>query len=254
MKDLFQDMLVWTESYIQSFYTSEENIQANIILKQEHTNYVIQNCKSLAKVLKLSTHDEILAMIIGLFHDIGRFKQYSIYQTFNDRLSENHALLGLKEIKNLTLLRQLSSEDREIFEFAIANHNAIEIQNTENERAYLFAKIIRDADKLDIYRVLEPTLIPSDGSGYSDKFMKSFLEGIQCDYSDIKTQDDRKLVRLLWVYNMYFAWTIRQLLARKHIENIIKCLPENEITKKGIENLNTYIKTRISLSEQHFLG
>lgn len=249
MEDLLRDMLGWVEAYIKTFYTEDEVVHEKILLKQEHTNYVVENCKSLARVLKLNHHDEILAMMIGLFHDIGRFKQFSIYKTFNDRQSENHALLGLKEIANLELIDRLSEDDREVFTFAIANHNAIEIADTKNERAILFAKMIRDADKLDIYRVLEPTLEPSDGTGYSEKFIKSFLTGQQCDYSDIKTHDDRKLVRLLWIYNIYFAWTIRQVVARRHVENILNYLPKNEITQQGIIKLEAYISKKAKVAE-----
>ena len=46
--------------------------------------------------LQLSLHDVQLAEIMGLFHDVGRFRQYSIYKTFNDAQSEDHADLGLK--------------------------------------------------------------------------------------------------------------------------------------------------------------
>jgi hypothetical protein len=241
LEELLRDMLGWVEKYIETFYTEDEGVHENILLKQEHTKYVVEHSQSLAKVLDFNRHDEILSMMIGLFHDIGRFKQYSVYKTFNDRRSENHALLGLKEIANLELLSKLSEDDREVFTFAIANHNAIEIAETKNERAILFAKVIRDADKLDIYRVLEPTLEPSDGTGYSDKFIQSFLNGQQCDYSDIKTQDDRKLVRLLWIYNIYFAWTIREVIARGHVEHILSCLPKTDITRQGIEKLEVYM-------------
>lgn len=242
-------MLIWVETYIKTFYTEDEVVHKNILLKEEHTKYVVEHSQSLAKVLNFNYHDEILAMMIGLFHDIGRFKQYSIYKTFNDRRSENHALLGLKEIANLDLLNRLSDEDREAFTFAIANHNAIEIAETKNERVILFAKVIRDADKLDIYRVLEPTLEPSDGTGYSDKFIQSFLNGQQCDYSDIKTQDDRKLVRLLWIYNIYFAWTIREIIALGYVEQILSCLPKTDITQQGIEKLEAYMLEKTKVSE-----
>jgi putative nucleotidyltransferase with HDIG domain len=249
LEELLQDMLIWVETYIKTFYTEDEVVHKNILLKEEHTKYVVEHSQSLAKVLNFNHHDEILAMMIGLFHDIGRFKQYSIYKTFNDRRSENHALLGLKEIASLDLLNRLSDEDREVFTFAIANHNAIEIAETKNERVILFAKVIRDADKLDIYRVLEPTLEPSDGTGYSDKFIQSFLNGQQCDYSDIKTQDDRKLVRLLWIYNIYFAWTIREIIALGHVEHILSCLPKTEITQQGIEKLEAYMLEKAKVSE-----
>ena len=88
--------------------------------------------------------------MIGLFHDVGRFYQFTVYRTFNDALSENHAKLGLKVIKDLPFIAKLDEEDLATLKFAIGNHNAKEIAPTENQRHLAFAKLIRDADKIDI--------------------------------------------------------------------------------------------------------
>ena len=241
LKKLLEELYEWVEAYIKTFYTEDPEIQSMILLKEEHTKHVIEISKDLANALKLNKHDCILAEMIGLFHDIGRFKQYSIYQTFNDKISENHSLLGLEEIKNLTLLNRLSEADLQTFRFAIENHNAMEIAKTDNLRNQLFAKIIRDADKLDIYRVLSPMLKPSDGSGYNQEFMELFLQGRQCDYSLIKTHDDQKLVRLLWMYDIYFGWTMRKIMERGYVEQIVQYLPQDEITRKGVERLKMHM-------------
>lgn len=241
VKETLDEMYLWVDNYIKTFYTDDVDIQKNILLKEKHTGIVAEISKKLAANLGLNAHDQLLAEMIGLFHDIGRFKQYRVYQTFNDRLSENHSLLGLKEIAQLKLLTRLQDEDLQVFKFAIENHNAISIAVTDNDRWLLFAKIIRDADKLDIYRVLQPSLTPSDGSGYSDNFMQSFLKGQQCDYTEIKTKDDQKLVRLLWMYNIYFGWTMQRIIEYGYVDHIVSCLPQNEVTEVGVKNLKLYM-------------
>ena len=50
-------------------------------------------------------------------------RQWSVYRTFRDNLSEDHAELGLKVIQEQSLYKELDSEDRSILLFAISNHN-----------------------------------------------------------------------------------------------------------------------------------
>ena len=161
MRELLNRMHEWMAAYMKSFYSDDAEVQQGILLKEKHTGYVTSNCVELAKFLKLSTHDTELAEIIGLFHDVGRFYQYKIYKTFNDADSEDHADLALKVIDKLEFFNELSAQDFDVVKFAIQNHNKKLIAPCDDERKIFFAKIIRDADKLDIYRVLEPFLAQS---------------------------------------------------------------------------------------------
>ena len=169
-----------------TIFFDDAQIVDGIILKEKHTWMVVKNCERLANHLNLNEHDKILAQMIGLFHDVGRFYQFTVYRTFNDALSENHAKLGLKVIKDLPFMEKLSPDDFATLKFAIANHNAREIATTDNKRFLLFAKLIRDADKIDIYRVLKPFLGPTDGTGCSADFVDLFMAGKQCDYTKMK--------------------------------------------------------------------
>lgn len=249
MENLFNDMRRWADAYIKSFYTEDTDIQEKVRLKETHTAFVVDISAELARHLGLGERDAALAKIIGLFHDIGRFKQYSVYRTFNDFASENHALLGLREIERLDLLLRLPKEDLGVFRFAVANHNAVQIAETDDPRRLLFAKIIRDADKLDIYRVLAPTIFPSDGSGYSQAFAERFLSGGQCDYAAIQTSDERKLVRLSWIYNVNFSWTLQKIMERGYVRQIASCLPKDEVMARGMEKLTRYINERTQVPD-----
>ena len=132
----------WMANYMKSFYTDDEEVQRGILIKEKHTGYVTSNSVELAKSLNLNQHDVELAEIIGLFHDVGRFRQYSIYKTFNDADSEDHADLGMKVICELEFFNKLSAEDFEITKFAIQQHNKKEIAQIDDERKILFAKIV----------------------------------------------------------------------------------------------------------------
>ncbi len=249
MQELMEEMKKWLAAYIKSFYSGNQEVQQAVDIKEEHTAKVTEICRELAFVLGLEEKDCQLVEMMGLFHDVGRFPQFAKYKTFNDSISENHALLGLKVLEEVPFLAQLAPEDLVLFKFAIGNHNAKQINPDGTKRQQLFARILRDADKLDIYRVLSPFLQPSDGSGCSPDFVRLFASGEQCDYSQIRTMDDRKLVRLMWVYDVNFTWTLQKIVERGYTKRIMECLPVNEALEPGLDRLQAYIKQRLQAAE-----
>ena len=255
LADLLPRLAAWMQKYMTSFYTEDKNIQQAILIKQEHTGCVRKISRELAEHLSLEAHDAVLAEIMGLLHDVGRCRQFTLYQTFNDALSEDHAALGLKVLQEQLLLEKMAAADRELLYFAIQNHNKKVIAPTQDSRALLFARLLRDADKLDIYRVLEPYIAPSDGSGFSPHFLEQFMAGQQCDYTQIHTMDDRKLVRLMWVYDVNFSWTLQRIVARGYVDKIIACLPEDESLAAGVKRLRAYVADKCATADRiNFAG
>lgn len=257
MKEILQQAHQHMTEYIKQFYSDDKDEMLGIVTKEEHTGYVTANCRELAEHLCLNKHDVLLAELIGLWHDIGRFRQWQVYHTFVDSNSEDHANLGLKVIVDLPLFKLLNQEDKEILLFAIGNHNKKEIAKTESDKKLLFAKIIRDADKLDIYRVLEPYLDArvefgnklrfnpaTNENRFAEGFLEKFVNAEQVDYRLIETQNDRKLVRLMWVYDVNYSWTLQRIKARGFIDKIINSLPENEMVQKGVERLQAYVECK----------
>ena len=259
MQEILDEMHKWMNDYMKSFYSDDAEVQQGISIKEKHTGYVTANCIELAKFLNFSKHDTQLAEMIGLFHDVGRFRQYSIYKTFNDADSEDHADLGVKVIEELAVFKKLSNEDYEIVKFAIQQHNKKIVAATDDDKKILFTKIIRDADKLDIYRVLEPFLakdqaeqmphfIKNEGvfnANVSPDFVENFVTGKQADYRKIRTNGDRKIVRLMWIYDINFAWTMKKIVERGYIEKIIENLPQDEKIAEGVKRLRDYVKNFI---------
>jgi hypothetical protein len=249
MKVLLEQMHAWMHDYMKSFYNEDKEIQKGILIKEEHTGYVTRISRELAEHLDMNAHDCMLAEMMGLFHDVGRFRQFTLYKTFNDSLSANHALLGIKVLKEQSFIDGLNEEDRDLLMFAIGNHNAKNIENTTNKRELLFARLLRDADKLDIYRVLSPYLEPSDGTGCSPDFVHKFVRGEQCDYSQIRTFDDRKLVRLMWIYDINFAWTLQRVIDRGYLERIVAFLPKDLLMNQGIKRLKKHIAAKLQTED-----
>lgn len=139
-------------------YTSHYDASDGMVkLKIIHTKNVANNCEQIAKTIKIFDNDDIqLAWLIGMLHDIGRFEQIKRYGTFRDEKSIDHAQFGIELLYEEDLLKHfvdIDKETAEIIRVAIANHNKLKIEDGLNPRQLEFAKIIRDADKLDIFRV-----------------------------------------------------------------------------------------------------
>ena len=263
MEELLKKMHSWMTAYMNRFVTDDDVVMQGIRIKMIHTGYVTAIARELAEHLQLSPRDVQLAEIMGLFHDVGRFRQYSIYKTFNDSQSEDHADLGLKVLaEEMPYLQELPPEDAELVRFAIQNHNKKEIAPAKDQRQLVFARLLRDADKLDIYRVLSPYLTP-DGVDKAPKFIKAdasqqispefvrdFAAGKQADYRKLRTHGDRKLIRLMWVYDVNYSWTLRKMMERGYIDLIIKYLPDQEGLDAGLHRLRTYIEQKCAAKDR----
>ena len=258
IEEMLPKMHAWMNDYVRTFYTDDAEIQRAIRVKEVHTGYVTANCRELARHLELSSHDIAIAECMGLFHDVGRFRQFTLYKTFVDAESEDHALLALESMDELPFFHELPAGEYSLLRFAIYNHNKKEIEETSNRKYLTFAKMIRDADKLDIYRVLAPYIAPSGKenvvtfsqtklrtAGFSENFLEQFTRGEQCDYRLIRTQDDRKLVRLMWVYDINYAWTLQRVVDRGYVRIILDNLPHSDALKPGVERMQAYIRKKL---------
>ena len=135
------------KDYVASFDLNDSKIR----LKIEHTYKVVEACEYIAKDLKLNEEDINLAKLIGLLHDIGRFKQLKNFNSFDDNSTIDHAEYGADILFKDNLIRKFLAEETydNIIEKAIRNHNKYKIEDNLSERELLFSKIIRDGDKMD---------------------------------------------------------------------------------------------------------
>ena len=127
--------------------------------KVTHTLRVAKNCRQIAESLHLDGEAVGFAWLLGLLHDIGRFEQVRRYGTFIDAVSLDHAEFGADLLFKEELIRKfpaetLTEEQLSILETAIRLHNKLALPEELNERTLLFCNIIRDADKVDIFRVI----------------------------------------------------------------------------------------------------
>jgi len=135
-------------------FTSEYDLKEdNLKRKELHSLRVMEQAKNIAKKMKLPQEEIDLATLIGLLHDIGRFEQYKRHQTYSDLQTFNHGEFGADYLKENNQIRKYIENNQydNIIDTAIRNHSKNEIEVGLPEKELLHAKLIRDADKLDIF-------------------------------------------------------------------------------------------------------
>lgn len=139
----------------KEFVSRYDHSNLDILLKHKHSLRVMNVCKRIAKDLGLNDEEVKLASLIGLLHDLGRFDQIVEYPIYYDHLSFDHGALAVEILKDNDYLRSYINTNKydDIIYKAIYNHNKPYIEDGLDEKELLFTKILRDADKIDIFNI-----------------------------------------------------------------------------------------------------
>lgn len=248
----------WFTAYCASFSSNDSDDQRNIDLKEEHTHLVCANMNLLTGSMALEERDKMLAEVIALFHDVGRFAQYRQYRTFKDSMSTNHALLGAKVLSGEKVLECLPMDERRLVLRAVALHNVFQMPTGMDDRSTLFLKLIRDADKLDIWRVfIEYYSLPEEekasavGLGFPDipsctpTVLAALRRGEMVNLSLLTTLNDFKLLQLSWVFDLNFARSFALVAERGYVERLAAALPGAPEIEEAVDVVRTFVAQRV---------
>lgn len=251
-------MIDFTEAQnaFQEYLKDYDTTDGSIMLKIRHTYEVVAKSEYLATELKLDKDNIMLAKIIALLHDIGRFEQVKQTQDFSDAGGFDHAEYGVKVLFEDGLIRKFVQDARydSIIRDAIAQHNKYEITGILDKPALLHSQIIRDADKLDNFRVKEveplenifPQKYNADTIEYetiSPKVYKDFMERRCILAKDRQTQLDYWVCCIAFLFDLNFAVSIRYIRDNNYIDKLINRIPyKREETQKKMENIRTCAK------------
>lgn len=220
-------------------------------LKLEHTYYVVEMAEYIAYSLKLPDEEITLAKIIALLHDIGRFTQAQDYMSFREDIPNiNHAQLADVILFENGLIQKFVSDlkDTFIIRQAIINHSAYEVDFSQlSNREQLHTKILRDADKLDSFRVklqydmelmanvsskdLEKTMI-------SDEVYQMFIEKKTILSTIRKTPIDIWVSYIALVFGLYYPCSyayvkenhfVEKMVHKYHYQHLITDMKMNEL-------------------------
>ena len=243
------------KKFFSEYVKKYDNKDKQVKLKITHIERVSQMAKKLAIELSLSEEDIKLAELIGLLHDIGRFEQIKNYHTFIDSKSINHAEYGVKVLFEDGLIRSFIESDEydNLIRKAILNHNRLKIEDGLSDKELLHAKLIRDADKLDIFYNLtfedKSAVWGKDDTSneiISDEIYREYIENRAINYSHMNTGADLLVANFAYVYNLYFKQSLIFLKNKNYLEKIYKRFDfKDRITKERYENIYKQVKTYI---------
>lgn len=247
----------WFKEYTKSFYAPDADFQKNIILKAQHTFNVCDNISRTSKSLNLEEKDINLAEAVALFHDIGRFEQLKRYKTFKDSISINHGALGVEILKETKILESLTQEENQIIIQSVKYHNAIKMPDIKDDKSLLFLKLIRDADKLDIWRIFKSYFLESkdmgsaaglglpDGDDYNRELIQIIYNRKIVPLSAVTNLNDFKIMQLSWIFDLNFKLSLQLFKERKYIDTL-KSISNSEEILRVKEFILRYIEERIS--------
>jgi len=173
---------------------------------------------------------------------MGRFKQLVDYNTFSDSKSVDHAELSTEILQKKEFLQKIDCHEEELIYIVMSLHNKFELPKKLTECQFLHARLLRDADKLDIFKVLTDyytnlnsaanhtlTWELPKGIEVSPAVKEAVLAGKLVAKQDVASEIDVKIMQLSWVYDINFKPTFEYLLGNRSLEKIYTTLPPKDI-------------------------
>ena len=220
-----------------------------------HSIRVMEDSIEIAESLNLDKEEIEIAALIGLLHDIGKLKQIDDEKY----KSIEHGKLAVEILKKDNYIRKYIEDNRydNIIYKAIENHGIFEIEEGLSENELLFAKIIRDADKLDIFYEGAEMFWNSEEerekigqSEISQSLLEKFKLYKKIERENRETPLDGIVEFISMIYNIYFKYDFVVLKQEDYVNKILnKFKFINEETKEQIKEIreiaNKYIQIKL---------
>lgn len=222
----------------------------DILLKFRHSFRVFELSLKYAEKLELSEQDINLAGVIGLLHDIGRFEQLKVYNTYIDSKSIDHADYGVEQLFEKGEIRKFTDIEStyEIIRQAIRNHNKYEITGVDDDRTLVHCHLIRDTDKIDILyncAVIKDINLKEDDSAISEIVLETVKKGLTVKHGDGKTPNDRIVAFMALVLDIHYKECLEE--AKEYIDIIYDNLINKEKFAEIKQIIDKHIEGRIGI-------
>ena len=235
------------EEYLNQYDREDEKIK----LKLVHTYGVVKSAREIGRRMNLNAEDQQLAELIALLHDIGRFEQLRLFDSFSPDTMD-HAAFGVQllfEGEKPMICQFLENRQYDkLIHTAIARHSDFKLEGITDERTLLHAKLIRDADKLDNCRVklidsVEAMIgVPQELAGegrISPKVWESCMRKEAVLSQDRSTSVDYWVSYVAQYYDLNFKETWQIMKENNYISRIINRLEyKDKDTREKMEILD----------------
>ncbi len=218
-------------AYVDTYRGADGTLPEMMKLKLGHTFRVVRAAKAIAAGEQFPSHTAAVCEAAALLHDTGRYEQLRLYNTFRDSDSVDHAVFSHQIVKEKGWLEGLP--EKETILTSVLVHNRREIPaDIQDPETLIACKTVRDADKLDIFRILEEQLKTTDWRNANQAFWglspigpvnEAVVQAIEArrpvDYQNIKTLADFVLIQVGWmVSDLNFATSRHLCLDAGHLE------------------------------------
>ena len=234
-------------NYVKSNYNLNDSV---IYEKYEHTLRVSTLMTYLALKLDMLNDDVLLAFKIGLFHDLGRFREV-VRNKDKDRklnnLTFDHGAYSVKILYNDGLINKfdINKEDDLIIKKALYYHNKKDLElNKLNERELLFSQMIRDMDKLDLLYIRSKKrklLLKED---VNDIVLNNYFNNKTINIKDLKNDSDRVVFYLSFIKDLFFDESFDIAINSGYLEHLICLFNIDEEKRVLFEELLNKLKER----------
>ena len=225
-----------------------------IALKIAHTYRVADNCEQIAKSIGLTDEEVEFAWLSGMLHDIGRFEQVKRYNTFIDSESVDHAEFGADLLFGEEGLISDYIDDRDwdaMLEIVIRQHNKYRMDETISGKTLVFCNILRDADKVDIFRVnvetpmeeiynvTEDVLLTS---GVSEKVMEQVRERHAINRDIMESPVEHLIGHIALTFELVYEKSRELAKEQGYVLKMFEFPTRNESTKRALAETRTLLE------------
>ncbi len=255
-EELLKECRLEFEEYFQSLITDSPDNHLKIEDIRTHSLRVASNSLLLAKILLQTEEDKHIAEIIALFHDYGKAVMIVEGTESAINIQHNHAGLSAKLIQQMGFYPKLTADVQLIILKSIEGHNKLKLPKLDNEQQTLFARLLRDADKLDIFEIsyrffkekygTQPlmTMDLINHVEISDKIIKSVLAGKTAAVEDMKTMNDYRLLLLSMAFDLNFKYTFKILSEKQYIPKIYETLPKRDLIIDAYRGIKLFVENK----------
>lgn len=218
-----------------------------IIRKYYHSIRVMDLAILIAKYAGFNDCDTEVAAIAGLLHDYGRFEQWTKYKTYKDKDSIDHGDLAVERLfkDNEIVDYKLDFNDYDEVYDAIKYHNKYSIPDSLSKHNELLCKVIRDADKLDIFYLRTYNNLLIDNQEISNSVREQFFNEQCINKADVKNYSDGIILIIAMVYDLNFKYSFEYLEKTSLIWKIFSQIEDQERFREYFEYIDKYIKERV---------
>lgn len=242
-------------NYVKNYNDNDSKVK----LKIEHTYRVAGLCQMIGASQGLTGEELDLCWLTGMLHDIGRFEQLRRFNTFNDAMSVDHAMLGCEILFKDGMIRDFVQDDGEdkLLYDAIGCHSAYKIPENFDERTKMFSNILRDADKIDILKVncdfpLEEIYNATTEEIKNGDVTLEVMEAVRERHTVLrslkKTAIDNVVGHISLVFELVYPESVEIVKKQGYLDKMMAFESDNEKTRRAFvtirDIINDYMNDR----------